>query len=380
MKRWVPFVLVILVIGVAGLAWFYSPLSGTTNPKQEQPEVVTVSKGSIETRVSETGTLQPSKTIEIKSQFSGEVAQLLVSAGQPVEADQLLAIIRQEPKEARQVAQLRAAIQEERINVDKARRELVRNQSLFEKGFIAKKELESAEQDHRRSLVRLELAERQLLLALGGNQELYQRYLTKQLSPNRPEEFQMHSPAAGTILEVLVQPGEIITSGTATVGGGTVLMRVADLRRMVVKAQINEVSIARVKFGQPVDIRLDALLRQHFQGKVIDISTQGVKKDNIVTYEVTIAIDNPSPDLRPMLTANIDIVTETLDDVLTIPLETLQAERGDDIVDVMTDNGPTKRKVRVAFRTESKAVIAEGLSEGEKVVIPSFKNRPSSRR
>ena len=380
MKRWIVLLLLILAIGLGGLTWFLSPLSGTTNTPEDTPKVVTVTKGSIQTRVSETGTLQPSNTIEIKSQFSGEVTQLLVTAGQHVEAGQLLAVIRQEPREARQVAQLRAGIQEERINVDKARRELVRMQSLFDKGFIAKKELESAEQDYRRTLVRLELAERQLLLALGGNPDLYQRYLTKQLSTNRPEEFQMQSPSSGTILEVLVQPGEIITSGTATVGGGTVLMRVSDLSRMVVKAKINEVSIARVKIGQHVDIRLDALLRQQFQGRVIDISTQGVKEDNIVTYEVTIAIDKPSPELRPMLTANIDIVTETLDDVLTIPLETLQAERGDDIVEVMANGTPTKRKVRIAFRTESKAVIAEGLADGDEIVIPTFKNQQSSRR
>ena len=380
MKRWTMIILVIAAIGIGGLVWFLSPLSGTTTTENEKPKLVTVTKGSIETRVSETGTLQPSKTVEIKSQFSGEVAQLLVNAGQPVKAGQLLAVIRQEPREARQVAQLRAGIQEERINVDKARRELVRMQSLFDKGFIAKKELESAEQEHRRTLVRLELAERQLLLALGGNKELYERYLTKQLSPNRPEEFQMQSPASGTILEVLVQPGEIITSGTATVGGGTVLMRVANLSRMVVKAQINEVSIARVKVGQQVDIHLDALLQEQFQGTVTNISTQGVKKDNIVTYDVTILIKDPSPQLRPMLTANIDIITETLENVVTIPLETLQAKEGDDIVEVMANGTPTTRKVRVAFRTETKAVIAEGLAEGDEIVIPTFKKRPSSRR
>ncbi len=380
MKRWTMIILVIAAIGIGGLVWFLSPLSGTTTTENEKPKLVTVTKGSIETRVSETGTLQPSKTVEIKSQFSGEVAQLLVNAGQPVKAGQLLAVIRQEPREARQVAQLRAGIQEERINVDKARRELVRMQSLFDKGFIAKKELESAEQEHRRTLVRLELAERQLLLALGGNKELYERYLTKQLSPNRPEEFQMQSPASGTILEDLVQPGEIITSGTATVGGGTVLMRVANLSRMVVKAQINEVSIARVKVGQQVDIHLDALLQEQFQGTVTNISTQGVKKDNIVTYDVTILIKDPSPQLRPMLTANIDIITETLENVVTIPLETLQAKEGDDIVEVMANGTPTTRKVRVAFRTETKAVIAEGLAEGDEIVIPTFKKRPSSRR
>ncbi len=380
MKRWLVTGLLVLSIAVGGIIWFLSPISGTTDAPEDAPTVVTVTKGSIQTRVSETGTLQPSRTVEIKSQFSGEISKLPVTAGQHVEAGQLLAVITQEPREARQAAQLRATIQEERINVDKARRELVRMQSLFDKGFIAKKELESAEQDHRRTLVRLELAERQLLLALGGNQILYKRYLTKQLSPNRPEEFQLLSPSSGTILEILVQPGEIITSGTATFGGGTVLMRISDLSQMVVKSKINEVSIARVKVGQHVNIRLDALLRQPFHGTVIDISTQGVKEDNIVTYEVTIEIENPIPELRPMLTANIDIVTESLDDVLTIPLETLQAERGDDIVEVMENGIPQKRKVRVAFRTESQAVIAQGLSDGDEIVIPSYKNRQSSRR
>ena len=359
---------------------FFLPFLGKPNTPNEAIKLVTVTRGSIQTQVSETGTIQPSQTVEIKSQFSGEISRLPVSAGQQVEAGQLLAVIRQEPREARQAAQLRASIQEERISVETARLELARMQTLFDKGFIAKKELESAEQDHRRALVRLELAERQLLLALGGNQALYQRYLTKQLSPNRPEEFQLKSPASGTILEVLVQPGEIITSGTATVGGGTVLMRVADLRHMVVVAKINEVSIARVKIGQRVHIRLDALLRKQFEGTVTHISTQGLKEENIVTYEVTIAIDQPSPELRPMLTANIDIITESLDDVLTVPLESLQAERGDDFVEIRANGQTTKRKVRVAFRTESQAVIAEGLDEGEDIVMPTFEHAQRSRR
>ena len=118
--------------------------------------------------MSETGTIQPSKTIEIKSQFSGEVAQLFVSSGQSVKKGELLTIIRQESSQARQVAQLREAIQEERLNVKTTKREWVRSQSLYEKGFIAQQELETSEDKYQRALLRLELAERQLLLALGG--------------------------------------------------------------------------------------------------------------------------------------------------------------------------------------------------------------------
>ena len=363
-------------MGVA--AYFLFPLSENRKETTPSSHVISVKRGSLETRVSETGRLQPSQTVDIKSQFSGEVTQIYVKNGERVQQGQLLAVLKQEPGQARQVAQLRAGIEEEGINVEKARLALARMRSLFDKGFIPRKELESAEQDHRRAFVRLELAKRQLLLALGGNRELYQRYLRRNPSIQHREEFEIRAPATGTILDILVHPGEMITSGTATVGGGTVLMKLADLRRMVIKAKINEVNIARVKVGQPVEIQLDALPNQKFQGTVTAISTQGEKEENIVTYEVTIEIRHPQGQLRPMLTANIDIVTDKLKDVLTVPLEALHSQKGEDFVNVMEKGKPVSRQVRVALRTAAKAVIVKGLQEGDQVVLPSYEATGSS--
>lgn len=370
---------ILVLAGALGAVVQYS--RSTDQPSSDTPprKLVEVVRTSLQTKVTETGTILPSQTIEIKSQFSGEVAQLFVTAGEEVQKDQILAIIRQESSQARQVAQLRAGIQEERLNVDIAHREWVRAESLFQKGFIPQKELELSQRDYQQSLVRLELAERQLLLALGGNQELFERYREGSASKTRPEEFQVRSPSQGTILEILVHTGEIITSGTATFGGGTVLMRIADLSHMVVKAKINEVNIPRVSVGQSVDIRLDALPGQLFKGKVRAIATQGVKENNLVTYEVSIDIENSHSALKPMLTANIDIETKRLDDVLTIPLEVLRVEGGDDVVEVMSDGQPQTRKVRVAFRTDTQAIITKGLQEHDQVVIPSFKKEEPGR-
>lgn len=374
MKRaWVFVVLGLLVLG-GGTAALLSSAPDSTEESKETPKVVIVKRGSLQTQVSETGTLAPVRTIDIKSQFSGEVQAIFVSAGQKVSKNQPLAVIKQEPSQARQVAQLRAALEQEGINVAQARRDLVRNQSLFAKGFIARKELESAEQDAERAIVRRELAERELLLALGGNQELFQRYVSRDPSSTRLEEFQVLSPANGTIIEINVQSGEIITSGTATVGGGTVLMKLADITKMVAKAKINEVNIARVQIGQSVTVRLDAVLGKTFEGKVTAISPQGVKEDSIVTYEVTIEIENESLSLRPMMTANVDILTDQLQDIITIPLETLQTEQGDDVVYLDQDGERTRRKVNIAFRTPSEAVISQGLKEGDRVIIPSLKS------
>jgi len=363
--------LILMVATGIGL-YAYLPDLQSDSSEKPPPDTVEVVRSSLETRVSETGTVQPSKTIEIKSQFSGEVAQMFVSSGQAVKKGEPLTIIRQESSQARQVAQLREAIQEERLNVKTTQREWVRSQSLFKKGFIAQQELETSEDKYHRALLRLELAERQLLLALGGNKELFKRYQEGTTQSTRPEEFQVRSPIDGTVLDILVNAGEIITSGTATFGGGTVLMKLADLSRMIVKAKINEVNIPRVSVNQEVDIRLDALPDQSFQGTVIEIATQGVKTENIVSYEVTIAIDTPNNVLKPMLTANVDIVTKQLENVLTIPLEALRVENGDDVVEVLVDEIPKTRKVRVAFRTDTQAVITQGIQEHDKVIIPSF--------
>lgn len=380
MKRTWVFGSIGLIALVGGGAFFFSSTSWKDDEQlEERPQVVVVKRGVLRTQVSETGTLEPTRTIDIKSQFSGEVRQILVKEGQQVSKDQALAVIRQEPSQARQVAQLRASLEQEGINVEQARRDLLRKQSLFAKGFISRSNLENAQQDARRAMVRRQLAERELLLALGGNQELFLRYVSQDPSTTRLEEFRVYSPSGGTVIDVNVQPGEIITSGTATVGGGTVLMKLADITKMVAKAKINEVNIARVQVGQPVTVHLDAIPGSLFEGTVTVIAPQGEKDESIVTYEVTIEIENVGLSLRPMMTANIDILTDDLDNVITIPLETLQSEEGDDVVYVEEDGKRVRRKVRVVLRTDSEAVVVQGLEEGDRVILPSYTESPSRR-
>lgn len=373
--------LAILTLSLAalggGAALLFTPTTGKESRRAEEPRIVAVKRSAVQTRVAETGTLEPARTLEIKSQVSGEVKQILVTEGKLVKAGQPLTVIQQEPTQARQVAQVRAALEEERVNVAQAQRNRARMQTLVNKGFVSQQDLETAEQELQRSEVRRDLAKRQLLLALGGNKELYRRYLERDLSSDKLEEFVILAPASGTVLEVKVQPGELIMSGTATVGGGTILMTLADLTHMIVNAKINEVNIGRVVVGQPVEVRLDALPDQNFEGSVAAISPQGEKTDSIVTYEVMIEIENKEQQLRPLMTANVDILTNKLSDVITLPLEALRSENGDDIVYVMVDGGRQPRKVRVGLRTESQAVIMHGLQEGETVVIPSFTEKPS---
>ncbi len=359
----------------AGGSLFFSATTGKESVPTDEPRIIAVKRTTIQTRVSETGTLEPARTLEIKSQVSGEVRRLHVEEGHRVEAGRPLVVIQQEPSEARQVAQIRATLEEQRVTLARAQRDLARLRSLLDKGYISEQDLEAADENVQHAKVRRDLAKRQLWLALGGNEQLYRQYLERDLSSDDLEEFVIMAPAAGTVLELNVEPGELITSGTATVGGGTVLMTLADLTRMVVQAKINEVNISRVAVGQPVEVRLDALPDTTFDGTVTAIAPQGEKEESIVTYEVRIEMQNEHQQLRPLMTANVDILTEVLPDVITLPLEALRVENGDDIVFVLTNGGRLARRVRVGLRTESHAVIAHGLEEGETVIIPSFNEK-----
>lgn len=147
-------------------------------------------------------------------------------------------------------------------------------------------------------------------------------------------------------------------------------MKIADLRKMRVKSKINEVNITQVRPGLPVEIRLDAILGKVYHGVVKNISPQGEKVNNIVTYAITMEINNSDEDLKPSMTANVDIITQTLKDVLSLPLEALDSEGPENTLYVLQEGQKMPRVVKIIQKTESTVIIAEGITEGEKVVIP----------
>jgi multidrug efflux pump subunit AcrA (membrane-fusion protein) len=359
-------VLVAVLVLLAG--WWLRP-SGRPIEEVTPLRIVKAERGEVTTRVAETGSLEPVSLVEVKSEQPGEVKRLYVIAGDRVAAGQPVAMIQQESGQARQAAQFRAQLAEEDLNLQEAERERSRLKVLFDKGFVSQKEVESAEKDYEKARVKVDLARRQLLLLLGGSKDLLDQYLKRDLGSEDLDRFVIASPLAGIVIELGVEEGEKITSGTSAMGGGTTLMKIADLSKMIVKSKINEVNIPSVGPDQPVEIRLDALPGRTYHGRVVGISPQGEKINNVVTYEVSVEIADSDGLLKPAMTANIDIITAELKDVVHIPLEAVRVMDGIETVYVVQDDQPTKRPVRVRLRTESRAVIESGIREGEEIMI-----------
>ncbi len=362
MKKMLISITLILVLSAAGYTW----RKGQARPAAPE-ETVVVQRGDVVSRATETGSLEPVNVVAIKSEQAGEIKKIYVRAGDIVVAGQPLATLQQESGQARQIAEARAAIEQERLNVLEAERDLARMQALFEKGFVARIEWEAAEKRAQNANIKHDLAQRQLLLTLGGNKSLYEKYLRRTLASREADDFTLHAPTSGTVIEVAVAEGEIVSSGTSAVSGGTTLMRISDLSNMWVKTKINEVNVGQLKEGQTAEIRLDAVPDRHYTGTVEKISPRGEKENNIVTYEVTLKMAHADTQLMPSMTANVDILTGVVNGALFLPRSAITQTNGTPQV---TLPGGEKRAVRLGLANDTVVVIAEGLSEGDAVVIP----------
>lgn len=139
----------------------------------------------------------------------------------------------------------------------------------------------------------------------------------------RLEWTSLLAPMSGIITKLEVEEGEIIISGRSAFTQGPAIMTVADLSKMVVKAKLHEVDIGKVQIGQKVEIKVDTFPDKAFEGRVSEISPSGQPKanENVIVFEVIIEVLGSPPELKPGMTANVDIIVDDRDEVLQLPLE-----------------------------------------------------------
>ncbi len=177
----------------------------------------------------------------------------------------------------------------------------------------------------------------------------------------------LRAPFAGAIAAVNVAPGEIV-------GAQDLPITLIDDSRYLVKVTVDEVDIARVRVGQPVDVLIDALGGVSLTGTVQNIAARPQPESAVTAYQVTVAIDSATDNLMPGMTATATIVADRRTDVLSVPAGALRAEEGRTLVDVVTtapDGTRTldPREVEVGLRVGAQVEIVSGLSAGEEVVV-----------
>lgn len=180
----------------------------------------------------------------------------------------------------------------------------------------------------------------------------------------------IRSPIAGTVLTINTQQGETVAAGFQV----QTLIAVADLHRLEVRAYVDETDIGRIRKGLPVDVRVQSYQDRVFNGRVTKIASASTVKDNIVTYETTVAIDDPQGLLRPDMTADVSVILGRRPNVLRVPSEAVHRDVTRSLVYVLHREKKDKeraemREVKLGFSDGIYTEILSGLKEKEEVIL-----------
>lgn len=274
-----------------------------------QLETAALGKRDIVVAVEAAGTVEPLTTVEIKSKASGEVLKAEGQTGQLITAGTMLVQIdKRTPRNllAQAESELEAALARRSI----ARTQNDRAKTLFDTRMINQVDYEKSQLDYanaKADVVRAQVAVENARITM--------------------EDTDVRAPITGTIIEKLVETGQVISSPMMDFGGGTSLMKMADLSTVQVRALVDETDVGKIAPGKPVTVKVTAYPNQPFPGEVFKIEPQAKEEQSVTTFAVLIRLPNPEGLLRPGMNADVEIkVAENLD-VLAVPTGALRVAR-----------------------------------------------------
>jgi membrane fusion protein, heavy metal efflux system len=284
--------------------------------------------------------------------FSGPVTRLLVSPGDKVKKGQALAIV-DSPDFAQAVSTYRKAL----VTARNARRLADMDKDLVQHDGVAPREEQQAQTDAANAEADRDAA-LQALASLGVDEQAIKR-----IQAGRPVsriEGSIRAPVAGTVVEKLITPGQLLQAGS------TPCFTVADLSRVWVMAQVSGSELASVSVGDPVDV---AVGPKSLRGTVTNVSAQVNPDTRAVAARVV--VDNPDGLLKKQMYVNVRIHSRSESTGLLVPVSAIL--RDDEnlpfVYIAQRDGSFARRHVTLGYRADDRYAIADGLATGDQVVV-----------
>jgi len=334
---------------VIGAAWLAACPGGSSfDPGPTAP----VERQRIERIVVATGTIEPEGEVEVRPRIAGIIEAIHVKDGDLAKQGQPLIEIERELLDA-QVREARAALEDARVERHYAKIALDRSEELERGGAAARQKHDEARSRYERARAGVAQAQARL-----DNLSTQLSYAT------------VRAPIAGRVLRVHVEEGSAVSPVTA-VTGGTVLLSLAGTDTLHLEGLVDENEVARVALGQPARVRTEAYADRTFDAVVTEIAPLGQRVQNVTYFEVELEITDPDAQLLlPRMSGDADIVTEVVEDALTIP-ETALRYHGEQIYAevVEHESGPhlAERVLEIGIVDGTRVQVLSGLAEGEEV-------------
>ena len=369
----------------------------TSRPKNEidASRLAAVERGNITKSVVATGKVEPIAKVEIKSKANGIIKELKVQIGDFVQTGQVLAELDKENLEAR-VRETKAAllgaesnlkaaqaqleknkVEAEGPDVPFAKRNFERAEKLLKDGVLPQQTFDDSRSAYELAVNRQNVARAQFTVSEAKIAQAKAEVAQAQAAVDRSVEelnySTVRSPIHGVVLSRDVEIGSPVSSILNMGAAATLVMVLGDISQVYVRGKVDEADIGVVKLGQPSKIKVETFKDKVFEGKVTQISPLGVDKDNVVTFEVKVSINNPGGELRANMTANAEIVLEEHKDVLLVAESAViydqQRNASVEFPSPTNPKGKEKKPIKVGISNGTRTEVLEGLKEGEKVIL-----------
>lgn len=396
-RRSIPWMWIILAAAIAAAAgiWFWQGASGDAGAVRYTTQPAT--RGNITVTVTATGTIEPVNTVEISSELSGTVREVLADYNDIIKEGDTLAQLDTDKLEANveharaSLTAKQAALIEAEVTLDEKKDAYDRALRLSDQGISSQETLLTSKAAYERAVASLDTAKANIKVAEAD----------LKLAETDLEKACICSPINGIVLDRAVEVGQIVA---ASLSAPVLFTLAEDLSHMNLTVDIDEADIGQVAVGNEASFTVEAYQQKNFEATITQLRYAPEEVDGVVTYKAILDVTNTDLLLRPGMTATADITVAKLDDVLTVanaalrfapPAET-ESEGGGSgllgmlmprrpgsngntagVVDaegmrsiwVLRDGQPAEVKVRTGRSDGSRTVITEGgLAEGDKVI------------
>lgn len=383
MKKWHWLTLgaiVLIVILVASLS------SG--GPKGEKVYVEPVKRRDIESVVSAPGEVDPRVKVNISAHVIGKIEKLYFKEGDTVRKGQRLvelervAYVAQRARMASMLANGRIEARRARVNLRNAETQYRRAQRLQEQGISAQELFDRSQLDLENSRAAVASAEEGVRQAAAGLAQAEEDLARTTIV----------APIDGKIVQLSAHEGEVVITGTMN-NPGSVIAVIADLSEILIEAEVGETEVVRMRVGQPAKIKVDAVQDFEYLGQVAEIGSSATAKagsSGLRYFTVKVALGNADERLRPGMTAQVEIITESAKKALSVPVQSVvERAPGSKGKKDSDDDDPDVKKLKYVFVAEkdkakmvqvttginnaTHVAIASGLKEGDPVVTGPFR-------
>ena len=303
MKKLLKILVVLLVLAAiaVGVKFFFFKKAGAA--EVGVPVSAPVTKLTLSTVISATGTLEPVDQVEVGTQVSGDIAEIFVDFNSKVKKGQVIAEL-DKSKLQSTLNQAEIALHSAEIDYQYKANTYQRILALSQSNSASAVDLEQAEYNMNAAKYALERSQNDVAQA-----KLNLSYAT------------IKSPIDGVVLKRAVDVGQTVAASMST---PTLFVIAKDLKQMKVMADVDEADIGSGKKGQKVTFTVDAFQNETFTGKVQEVRLSPTTTSNVVTYTVVINAKNPKLKLLPGMTATCTIVTKEVKNALTVPVKALK--------------------------------------------------------